>query len=76
MVGTIIGAIAIVIITICFPQDRVGFLLSLALWGSACGFVATILQNFASYAAALAGYTAAIVAMYQLGRRAAPAATC
>jgi uncharacterized membrane protein YccC len=67
MVGTIIGAIAIVIITICFPQDRVGFLLSLALWGSACGFVATILQNFASYAAALAGYTAAIVAMYQLG---------
>jgi uncharacterized membrane protein YccC len=68
MVGTIIGAIAIVIITICFPQDRVGFLLSLALWGSACGFVATILQNFASYAAALAGYTAAIVAMYQLGQ--------
>jgi uncharacterized membrane protein YccC len=68
MVGTVIGAIAIVIITICFPQDRVGFLLSLALWGSACGFVATILQNFAAYAAALAGYTAAIVAMYQLGQ--------
>ncbi|MBV8745913.1 MAG: FUSC family protein, partial [Xanthobacteraceae bacterium] len=67
MVGTIVGAIAIVIITICFPQDRVGFLLALTLWGSACGFVATILQNFASYAAALAGYTAAIVAMYQLG---------
>ena len=67
MVGTIIGAVAIVIITICFPQNRVGFLLSLALWGSACGFVATILENFASYAAALAGYTAAIVAMYQLG---------
>ena len=68
MVGTVIGAIAIVIITICFPQDRVGFLLSLALWGAACGFVATILQNFAAYAAALAGYTAAIVAMYQLGQ--------
>jgi uncharacterized membrane protein YccC len=68
MIGTVVGAIAIVIITICFPQDRVGFLLSLALWGSACGFVATILQNFASYAAALAGYTAAIVAMYQLGQ--------
>jgi uncharacterized membrane protein YccC len=68
MVGTIIGATAIVIITICFPQNRVGFLLSLTLWGSACGFVATILENFASYAAALAGYTAAIVAMYQLGQ--------
>ena len=67
IVGTIIGAIAIVLITICFPQDRVGFLLALALWGSACVFVATILQNFASYAAGLAGLTALIVAMYELG---------
>src|SRR5215471_7355867 len=46
IVGTIIGAIAIVVITICFPQDRIGFLLALALWGSASVFVATILQNF------------------------------
>jgi uncharacterized membrane protein YccC len=32
-----------------------------------CGFVASILQNFAAYAAALAGYTAALVAINLLG---------
>ncbi|MBV8747649.1 MAG: FUSC family protein, partial [Xanthobacteraceae bacterium] len=67
IVGTIVGAIAIVLISICFPQDRVGFLLALALWGSACVFVSTILQNYASYAAGLAGMTALIIAMYLLG---------
>ena len=56
MVGTAIGAVAIVILTAFFPQSRSGFLLGLALWGAACGFVATILANNASYAAALAGY--------------------
>jgi len=67
MIGTIIGAIAIVVLTACFPQERVGFLLALALWSALCGMVATVLQNFASYAAALAGYTAVIVAMDELG---------
>ena len=47
--------------TAAFPQSRVGFLASLALWLGACGFMAAILRNFAGYAAALAGYTAAIV---------------
>src|ERR1700751_1011972 len=32
MIGTIIGAIAIVVLTACFPQNRVGFLVLLALW--------------------------------------------
>ncbi len=67
MVGTVIGAVAIVILTACFPQDRTGFLVGLALWGAACGLVATILRNFAAYAAALAGYTAAIIASAELG---------
>jgi uncharacterized membrane protein YccC len=40
---------------------------SLALWGAVCALVATVLRNFASYGAALAGYTAAIVASDQLG---------
>src|SRR5258708_39788513 len=35
MVGTVVGAVAIVILTACFPQDRTGFLLGLALWGAA-----------------------------------------
>jgi uncharacterized membrane protein YccC len=38
-----------------------------ALWGAACAFAATLLRNFASYAAALAGYTVAIVAGDLLG---------
>jgi uncharacterized membrane protein YccC len=67
MVGTVIGGVAIVVLTACFPQSRAGFLIGLAVWGAACGFMATILQNFASYAAALAGYTAVIIASDELG---------
>jgi uncharacterized membrane protein YccC len=67
LVGTVIGAVAIVFLTAFFPQDRILFLISLALWGAACALAATVLQNFASYAAALAGYTAAIIASDQLG---------
>jgi uncharacterized membrane protein YccC len=67
MIGTFIGAVAIVALTACFPQNRAGFLLSLALWGGLCSLVATLLRNFAAYAAALAGYTAAIIAGDELG---------
>ena len=59
---------AIVVLTACFPQDRVPFLVGLALWGAACAFVATLLRNFAAYAAALAGYTAAIIAVISSAR--------
>jgi uncharacterized membrane protein YccC len=61
LIGTLIGAVAIVLMTAAFPQSRISFLASLALWLGACGFMAAILRNFAGYAAALAGYTAAIV---------------
>src|SRR5258708_38625148 len=67
MIGTVVGAVVIVMLTACFPQDRLGYLLSLALWGAACALVATLLRNFAAYAAALAGYTAAIIASDDLG---------
>jgi hypothetical protein len=67
MIGTLVGAVAIVVLTACFPQDRALFLGSLALWGGASAFAATLLLNFASYSAALAGYTAAIVAGDLLG---------
>ena len=46
----------------------------LALWGGLCAFVATVLHNFASYAAALAGYTAAIIAADTLGATGGPSA--
>jgi uncharacterized membrane protein YccC len=67
IIGTFISATAIIVLTASFPQNRVGFLLGLALWCALCGLVASILQNFAAYAAALAGYTAAIIATRELG---------
>ena len=60
-IGTVIGGIGIVLLTAVFPQDRVWFLVSLTLWSGVFGYLATILPNFTGYAAALAGYTGAIV---------------
>jgi uncharacterized membrane protein YccC len=72
MIGTLVGAIAIVVLTACFPQDRAAFMVGLALWGAICALVATVLRNFAAYSAALAGYTAAIIASDQLGATGGP----
>ena len=67
MIGTVVGATTIVVLTACFPQDRIAFLVLLALWCGFCAFAATAFRNFASYSAALAGYTAAIIATNNLG---------
>ncbi|HEY2527124.1 MAG TPA: FUSC family protein [Xanthobacteraceae bacterium] len=72
MIGTLVGAVMSVVLVACFPQDRVLFLAGVALWGAACAFVATVLRNFASYSAALAGYTVAIVATDLLGATGGP----
>src|SRR6266850_4161235 len=72
MIGTAIGAVAVVVLTACFPQDRAPFLVGLALWGAGCALVATLLRNFAAYSAALAGYTVAIIASDQLGATGGP----
>jgi len=67
-VGTLIGAVTIVVLTAVLPQDRhclsVCFLPSGA---ASAAFAATAFRNFASYSAALAGYTAAIIAAENLG---------
>src|ERR1700675_3995053 len=44
MIGTVVGALAIVLLTAAFPQDRALFLIGLALWGAGCAFVATQLR--------------------------------
>ena len=67
MIGTAIGSAMVVVLAGLFPQDRIGFLALLALWGGICAFGATILQNFASYAAALAGFTAMLIAADTFG---------
>jgi uncharacterized membrane protein YccC len=72
LVGTVVGAAAIVVLTAGFPQDRAPFLVGVALWGAGCALVATLLRNFAAYSAALAGYTAVIIASDQLGATGGP----
>jgi uncharacterized membrane protein YccC len=72
MIGTLIGATMVVVFTAVFIQDRVAFLGALALWGAVCAFGATVLRNFASYAAALAGYTTVIIAADTLGATGGP----
>ena len=62
LIGTVVGAVASVLLTACFPQNRLGFLFGLALWCAACSFMATLLVNFAAYGAMLAGYTLVIIA--------------
>ncbi len=74
MVGTLAGAVAIVVLTALFPQSRAAFLIGLGLWGGLCAGVAALLRNFAAYAAALAGYTAVIVASDALGATGGPQA--
>jgi uncharacterized membrane protein YccC len=66
-IGTLAGAVVIVALTAWFSQNRAAFLIGLALWGGACAFAATLLRNFASYSAALAGLTAAVIANDELG---------
>jgi uncharacterized membrane protein YccC len=72
MIGTLVGATAIVVFTALFPQERVAFLGTLALWGAVSALAATVLRNFASYSAALAGYTAVIIAADTLGATGGP----
>jgi uncharacterized membrane protein YccC len=67
IIGTVVGAVAIVLLTACFPQDRAAFLVGLALWGAACMLVATLLPSFLAFAPALAGITAAIIAQDEVG---------
>ena len=56
------GAAMSMVLVACFPQNRILFFGALAAWGAVCAFAATLLRKFASCAAALAGYTAAIIA--------------
>src|SRR6516165_4936800 len=67
LTGTIAGALFIVVLSAAFPQQRALFLLGLALWGGVSALIATVLHNYAAYAAALAGFTAAIIAGDELG---------
>ncbi len=67
LLGTGIGAVVGVVLAACFTQNRPAFFVALAAWGAVSAFSTTLLRNYSSYAAALMGYTAAIVAGGALG---------
>ncbi|ASL47841.1 p-hydroxybenzoic acid efflux pump subunit AaeB [Burkholderia sp. AD24] len=63
VVGTAVGAVVGLAMSAAFSQTPELFSLSLAMWIGICTGVATLLRNFRAYAAVLAGYTAAIIAV-------------
>ena len=67
VIGTLLGAVIAVALAGLFPQDPVAFLTCLALVGAGSAFVAALLHNFASFAAALTGITVAVIAGDTLG---------
>ncbi len=63
VLGTVLGgAVALVLVSV-FPQDRTMLLIAFGIWLGACTYVASLLHDFRSYGAALAGYTVAIIAI-------------
>lgn len=63
LVGTVAGGIMAIVLAALFAQAPELFLLGLSLWIGACMTAATLLRNFTSYGAMLAGYTTAIIAL-------------
>jgi uncharacterized membrane protein YccC len=68
MIGTVVGAVVVVVLAGFFPQNGFANLGLLAVWGGICAFGATVLRNFASYAAASAGFNAVLIACASLGQ--------
>src|SRR5271155_1407558 len=67
VIGTLLGAVIAVVLAGLFPQNPAAFLTAIALVGAGCAFVAALLHNFASFAAALTGITVAVIAGDTLG---------
>ena len=61
IIGTVAGALAMVTVLGLFAQSRYTLAFCLAAWCGLCGVAVVVLRNFASYAAALAGFTAAVI---------------
>jgi uncharacterized membrane protein YccC len=61
--GTLIGACMAVTLMALFGQAPEMFILSLSLWMGLCTAASTLLHNFRSYGAVLAGYTVVLIAM-------------
>lgn len=69
LTGTLVGAIAAITITAATHDVQWAFVAAVALWVAACTFAASMLRNPESYGAALAGYTAIIIALPAFGEQ-------
>lgn len=63
LAGTVIGAIAAVALMGAFAQTPELFILGFSLWMGLCTATSTVLNNFRSYGAVLAGYTVALICL-------------
>jgi uncharacterized membrane protein YccC len=61
--ATAIGSFTGLLLVALFAQERVLFLVGLALWVAICTACAAFNRNFRSYGCVLAGYTAALIAL-------------
>lgn len=59
--GTLIGALMAIVLAALFAQTPVLFLLGFGLWMGLCAGLSTVLRNFRSYGAVLAGYTVGLI---------------
>ena len=67
LAGTLAGATAAIVLTWLFGANPWLFVAVLSLWIGICTFVSSLLRNPEAYGAALAGYTATIIALPAFG---------
>lgn len=60
--GTVMGAVAAVVITAWFGQTPILFLVAFGAWLGICTFISSLFRHFRAYGAVLAGYTVALIA--------------
>jgi uncharacterized membrane protein YccC len=63
LVGTLLGLLVMVLLIALFNQERVPFMLLLALWIGLCTAGAARYRDFRGYACVLAGYTALMIGL-------------
>lgn len=68
LIGTLVGAAAAVAITFLCGGNAWLFVAAVSLWIGLCTYVSSMLRNPEAYGAALAGYTATIVALPAFGQ--------
>jgi uncharacterized membrane protein YccC len=67
VLGTIVGAVAMVTLIAVFPQQPVLFMAGVAVWLGIFTFIASLMRSFRAYGAVLAGFTVSLIAFGAIG---------